>query len=124
MATASGDSLEENGGWWRPPRALPRLAPEPRRRAGQQGRAGRSGLRDGLGGRGDCERRLVLVDRRRPAATARHHQHEHRHDDPPPHCPPPPRAKRIARGDRKSTRLNSSHVAISYAVFCLKKKKT
>src|SRR5690625_5945939 len=31
----------------------------------------------------------------------------------------------IATGveDRKSTRLNSSHVAISYAVFCLKKKK-
>src|SRR5439155_11912375 len=27
------------------------------------------------------------------------------------------------RTDRKSTRLNSSHVAISYAVFCLKKKK-
>src|SRR5207253_9964001 len=27
------------------------------------------------------------------------------------------------RIDRKSTRLNSSHVAISYAVFCLKKKK-
>src|SRR5207253_10486877 len=26
------------------------------------------------------------------------------------------------QGDRKSTRLNSSHVAISYAVFCLKKK--
>src|SRR5207253_6345272 len=26
-------------------------------------------------------------------------------------------------GDRKSTRLNSSHVAISYAVFCLKKKR-
>src|SRR5690606_41738564 len=26
-------------------------------------------------------------------------------------------------GDRKSTRLNSSHVKISYAVFCLKKKK-
>src|SRR5699024_11677160 len=26
-------------------------------------------------------------------------------------------------GDRKSTRLNSSHVSISYAVFCLKKKK-
>src|SRR5215510_15799981 len=31
-------------------------------------------------------------------------------------------AGREAR-DRKSTRLNSSHVAISYAVFCLKKKK-
>src|SRR5439155_27305389 len=29
----------------------------------------------------------------------------------------------IQRGDRKSTRLNSSHVAISYAVFCSKKKK-
>src|SRR5437870_3131166 len=29
----------------------------------------------------------------------------------------------IIVGDRKSTRLNSSHVAISYAVFCLKKKK-
>src|SRR5690625_6802709 len=27
------------------------------------------------------------------------------------------------KADRKSTRLNSSHVAISYAVFCLKKKK-
>src|SRR3989442_2106847 len=29
----------------------------------------------------------------------------------------------VVRGDRKSTRLNSSHVRISYAVFCLKKKK-
>src|SRR3712207_8414401 len=29
-----------------------------------------------------------------------------------------------ARSDRKSTRLNSSHANISYAVFCLKKKKT
>src|SRR5690625_6401382 len=28
----------------------------------------------------------------------------------------------VATGDRKSTRLNSSHVASSYAVFCLKKK--
>src|SRR5437870_11374163 len=41
-----------------------------------------------------------------------------------------PAQVRAARGlerqallDRKSTRLNSSHVAISYAVFCLKKKK-
>src|SRR5205814_8849121 len=41
--------------------------------------------------------------------------------------------KRVARdavavrgrfGDRKSTRLNSSHLGISYAVFCLKKKRT
>src|SRR5438874_5498921 len=30
---------------------------------------------------------------------------------------------RSMSGDRKSTRLNSSHVEISYAVFCLKKKK-
>src|SRR2546427_5162260 len=30
---------------------------------------------------------------------------------------------RRAEGDRKSTRLNSSHSQISYAVFCLKKKK-
>src|SRR5690625_6148444 len=29
----------------------------------------------------------------------------------------------LYKGDRKSTRLNSSHVAISYAVFCLKKKR-
>src|SRR3712207_7873193 len=29
----------------------------------------------------------------------------------------------VARADRKSTRLNSSHANISYAVFCLKKKK-
>src|SRR5256885_7172559 len=29
-----------------------------------------------------------------------------------------------ASGDRKSTRLNSSHLVISYAVFCLKKKNT
>src|SRR5947199_1317418 len=32
-------------------------------------------------------------------------------------------ADRIPRLDRKSTRLNSSHLGISYAVFCLKKKK-
>src|SRR5207249_7020209 len=31
--------------------------------------------------------------------------------------------RRVLEGDRKSTRLNSSHVSISYAVFCLKKKK-
>src|SRR3712207_7343341 len=35
-------------------------------------------------------------------------------------------AARVSEGlpDRKSTRLNSSHANISYAVFCLKKKKT
>src|SRR5690606_42051631 len=35
----------------------------------------------------------------------------------------PERAGVPHRADRKSTRLNSSHVKISYAVFCLKKKK-
>src|SRR3712207_7736098 len=33
------------------------------------------------------------------------------------------RAHRLLEQDRKSTRLNSSHANISYAVFCLKKKK-
>src|SRR3712207_7198681 len=33
------------------------------------------------------------------------------------------RSVRVERRDRKSTRLNSSHANISYAVFCLKKKK-
>src|SRR2546430_17098760 len=35
----------------------------------------------------------------------------------------PPKLARDMEGDRKSTRLNSSHSQISYAVFCLKKKK-
>src|SRR5205807_3079640 len=35
---------------------------------------------------------------------------------------PSARLAAIARSDRKSTRLNSSHLVISYAVFCLKKK--
>src|SRR5256885_11409088 len=49
-------------------------------------------------------------------------------------CPTRPRSLRrpaavdrqrsAGDGDRKSTRLNSSHLVISYAVFCLKKKKT
>src|SRR5688572_33133451 len=44
-------------------------------------------------------------------------------------CPTPtptrswPRCARRSARDRKSTRLNSSHSQISYAVFCLKKKK-
>src|SRR3712207_8395987 len=36
----------------------------------------------------------------------------------------PARRRRAGRVDRKSTRLNSSHANISYAVFCLKKKNT
>src|SRR3712207_8088334 len=34
------------------------------------------------------------------------------------------RVEQLVLGDRKSTRLNSSHANISYAVFCLKKKNT
>src|SRR5689334_7864580 len=37
--------------------------------------------------------------------------------------PPTPQRRHIHNRDRKSTRLNSSHSSISYAVFCLKKKK-
>src|SRR6476620_6255166 len=56
--------------------------------------------RAGQGGTGD--RRARRVRRRRPA----------------------PHARAPVCRDRKSTRLNSSHANISYAVFCLKKKKT
>src|SRR5205814_9920185 len=40
----------------------------------------------------------------------------------PPHRVIAARARRCRDRDRKSTRLNSSHLGISYAVFCLKKK--
>src|SRR5690606_41024442 len=40
-----------------------------------------------------------------------------------PRAPPGLQCRRAGDQDRKSTRLNSSHVKISYAVFCLKKKK-
>src|SRR5262245_62475190 len=50
-----------------------------------------------------------------PAAVLGHVEvHAHQH----------PLAAQVGQvGDRKSTRLNSSHLGISYAVFCLKKKK-
>src|SRR5256885_7615324 len=55
----------------------------------------------------------------------------HGHSAPIPHAFAPaalraslaPGDRRKAHPDRKSTRLNSSHLVISYAVFCLKKKK-
>src|SRR5256885_7075462 len=49
------------------------------------------------------------------------HRHRAAFGTPPPAAPPADRRSR--RRDRKSTRLNSSHLVISYAVFCLKKKK-
>src|SRR2546430_10431958 len=83
----------------------------------------RSVLRDGLGGR----HRLSwsgagIGNARRAAYTGRVHRswnHDRRHSLP---------AERLSQPDelhkdRKSTRLNSSHSQISYAVFCLKKKK-
>src|SRR5207249_6806179 len=48
--------------------------------------------------------------RRPPSPAARRRRHA-------------PRGSVRGERDRKSTRLNSSHVSISYAVFCLKKKK-
>src|SRR5437773_8405378 len=52
--------------------------------------------------RSGCRRQHVDLDVRRILCRAIHPMHA---------------------GDRKSTRLNSSHITISYAVFCLKKKK-
>src|SRR2546427_2855658 len=54
------------------------------------------------------------LGRRRGAGTERQLATPH---------PEPERRRTGVRGDRKSTRLNSSHSQISYAVFCLKKKK-
>src|SRR5690606_41823884 len=68
----------------------------------------------------------------RSPATPHHAGRPRERDEPAPPpspvTPPTPaggaRARRPrSRADRKSTRLNSSHVKISYAVFCLKKKK-
>src|SRR2546429_1796966 len=56
-------------------------------------------------------RRLLLVERARRASSGAH-----------PPARPPARAVGAPPRDRKSTRLNSSHGYISYAVFCLKKK--
>src|SRR5436309_8991616 len=62
---------------------------------------------------GRAPARLALDDD--PSAMAR--------DDPVRDRQPESRALGSFGRDRKSTRLNSSHVKISYAVFCLKKKK-
>src|SRR5439155_25040935 len=62
--------------------------------------------------RGIAHRHLVAAKRHELRAQSRVDRVERR-----------PLARRGDHRDRKSTRLNSSHVAISYAVFCLKKKK-
>src|SRR5207248_11762068 len=60
-------------------------------------------------------RELVQLQRGGAGARGGDSQGQRTGVDRPPEC--------AAQGDRKSTRLNSSHRTISYAVFCLKKKK-
>src|SRR2546430_12375118 len=64
-----------------------------------------------------CIRGRVRVERLRVDAAAGPRRGQRRLDE---ECLV---ARPQAGGDRKSTRLNSSHSQISYAVFCLKKKK-
>src|SRR5699024_12567902 len=72
-----------------------------------------SDLRHLYGGGGGHRRRRPDQERH-PQASGTHHRQA-----------PPLRGRGGGiRRDRKSTRLNSSHVSISYAVFCLKKKNT
>src|SRR3712207_6860635 len=63
-------------------------------------------------------RQPLAVERLRDGREHRGEQHEQRREQ------QDPVVGQECRLDRKSTRLNSSHANISYAVFCLKKKKT
>src|SRR2546421_4361508 len=82
-------------------------------RSKPDGRVRGATVRDVLSGTTSTVRALVVVN-----ATGPWLDRVRRLDDPRagPHAVEP-------RADRKSTRLNSSHDQISYAVFCLKKKK-
>src|SRR5690606_41508728 len=83
----------------------------------------------GLGGRGRGERPREPPTGRGGEAVqgskriADHVSIVHPTTDNGPEPGPQPCGPGVAEKDRKSTRLNSSHVKISYAVFCLKKKK-
>src|SRR3712207_7064648 len=69
------------------------------------------------GGGGEVERRpAVLVGRVRVGPVLQEQPHDLR-------LLVPDGVEQRRQADRKSTRLNSSHANISYAVFCLKKKK-
>src|SRR5438034_3825091 len=61
--------------------------------------------------------------RRRRGATAGGARHDGRALAPPGRVRARAGRRAVWRGERESTRLNSSHTVISYAVFCLKKKK-
>src|SRR5690625_5400187 len=77
--------------------------PSPRPRLGSRPQWRPNGFRS------HARKHVALVEMRRRTRTE--------------HDVPKPPAQHASGQDRKSTRLNSSHVAISYAVFCLKKKK-
>src|SRR5689334_24644853 len=62
------------------------------------------------------------LDRGHAVDLAPHVQRRHHHRRGLHNCPRRGRDARRGPEDRKSTRLNSSHSSISYAVFCLKKK--
>src|SRR6266496_5833893 len=65
---------------------------------------------------------FFLMIRRPPRSTLFPYTTLFRSPSPPCPLPAMQRWPSSSAGDRKSTRLNSSHVEISYAVFCLKKK--
>src|SRR3712207_8403338 len=71
-------------------------------------------------GRDLRERPLAFLQEHFGKAAAHFHAIARGEDDRPVR---PDRPRKSAGRDRKSTRLNSSHANISYAVFCLKKKK-
>src|SRR2546430_10234324 len=74
--------------------------------------------------RADFERRAPILDARRLADAADvHGGHGGDHGDCGQLVRRRPERNELTQIDRKSTRLNSSHSQISYAVFCLKKKK-
>src|SRR5207249_6568895 len=73
---------------------------------------------------GSAPRRDGLRPRRQREPRREQPRPERRHQVPTDRGAHRARAEQGVRRDRKSTRLNSSHVSISYAVFCLKKKNT
>src|SRR5699024_12444456 len=82
-----------------------------------------------LGSGGGRAQRPVHLRGRPPADLRTAHppltlRDQHRRSRKPPQAQLPDHCREPGiRQDRKSTRLNSSHVSISYAVFCLKKKR-
>src|SRR5207249_11129826 len=98
-----------------PSRPPPHLHSFPTRRSSDLARGRRDALRVRRRLRGGGHDRILRLERRRRDLLHAAHVH----------LTAPHLLHHLAGGarDRKSTRLNSSHVSISYAVFCLKKKK-